>query len=174
MSADCCCAALIGPRWWRPSSPSWPQAGANIVSPDQHWTEQSGGTFMQRTIFHLQGLTTVRDALERDFGEQVAVRFNMHFGLTEATKPKPAAIIASKDDNCLPDLLWRNRRGELDMTVMLVISTIPTRLMLGNWHIETIQYVENGCGSSSAQQNRGRTICHEETDRRRRRLDSDS
>jgi hypothetical protein len=134
MSADCCCAALIGPRWCRPSAPSWPQAGANIVSPDQHWTEQSGGTFMQRTIFHLQGLTTARDALERDFGAQVALRFDMHFGLTEASKPKPVAIIASKDDHCLP----------------------------------------NGCGSPSARPNRGRTICHEETDRRRRRLDSDS
>lgn len=78
------------------SIPSWPQAWANIVSPDQHWTGQSGGTFMQRTIFHLQGLTTARDALERDFAEQVAVRFNMHFGLTEASKPKPVAIIASK------------------------------------------------------------------------------
>jgi hypothetical protein len=32
-------------------------AGANIVSLDQHFTEQSGGTFMQRTIFHLPGLT---------------------------------------------------------------------------------------------------------------------
>ena len=42
-------------------------AGANIVSLDQHATEQSGGTFMQRTIFHLPGLTAARDALERDF-----------------------------------------------------------------------------------------------------------
>ena len=43
------------------------EAGANIVSLDQHSTEQSGGTFMQRTIFHLPGLTAARDALERDF-----------------------------------------------------------------------------------------------------------
>ena len=28
-------------------------AGANIVSLDQHSTSPSGGTFMQRTIFHL-------------------------------------------------------------------------------------------------------------------------
>ena len=40
-------------------------AGANIVSLDQHATEQSGGTFMQRTIFHLPGLTAARDALEQ-------------------------------------------------------------------------------------------------------------
>jgi formyltetrahydrofolate deformylase len=101
------------------------QAGANIVSLDQHSTERSGGTFMQRTIFHLPGLTTSRDALECDFGEQVAAPFNMDFGLTEASKPKRVAIMASKDDHCLLDLLWRNRRGELDMSVVMVISNHP-------------------------------------------------
>jgi formyltetrahydrofolate hydrolase len=66
----------------------------------------------------------------------------MYFGLTEASKPKRVAIAASKDDHCLPDLLRRNRRGELDMTVVMVISTIPTRPMLDDWHIETTPYVE--------------------------------
>jgi formyltetrahydrofolate deformylase len=100
-------------------------AGANIVSLDQHATEQSGGTFMQRTIFHLPGLTAARDALERDFAEQVASRFDMDFRLTEAAKPKRVAILASKEDHCLLDLLWRNRRGELDMSVSMVVSNHP-------------------------------------------------
>jgi formyltetrahydrofolate deformylase len=100
-------------------------AGANIVSLDQHSTEQSGGTFVQRTIFHLPGLAAARDALERDFREQLAARFDMDFRLTEASKPKRVAIMASKDDHCLLDLLWRNRRGELDMSVVMVISNHP-------------------------------------------------
>jgi formyltetrahydrofolate deformylase len=100
-------------------------AGANIVSLDQHSTEQSGGTFFQRTIFHLPGLTAARDALERDFGDRVAAPFEMDFRLTEAAKPKRVAIMASKDDHCLLDLLWRNRRGELDMSVVMVISNHP-------------------------------------------------
>jgi formyltetrahydrofolate deformylase len=100
-------------------------AGANIISLDQHSTEQSGGTFMQRTIFHLPGLAAARDALERAFGEQVAARFAMDFALTEASKPKRVAIMASKDDHCLLDLLWRKRRGELDMSVAMVISNHP-------------------------------------------------
>ena len=100
-------------------------AGANIVSLDQHSTQQSGGTFMQRTIFHLPGLTAARDALERDFAEQVASRFDMDFRLTEAAKPKRVAILASNEDHCLLDLLWRNRRGELDMSVSMVISNHP-------------------------------------------------
>ena len=101
------------------------QAGANIVSLDQHSTEQTGGTFMQRTIFHLPGLAAARDALERDFAEQVAAEFGMDFRLTEAAKRKRLAIMASKEDHCLLDLLWRNRRGELDMAVVMVIANHP-------------------------------------------------
>lgn len=100
-------------------------AGANIVSLDQHATSQSGGTFMQRTIFHLPGLTAARDALERDFAEQVAGRYEMDFRLTEAAKPKRVAIMASREDHCLLDLLWRNRRGEIDMSVAMVIGNHP-------------------------------------------------
>lgn len=100
-------------------------AGANIVSLDQHSTEQTGGTFIQRTIFHLPGLAAVRDELERDFRQQVADPFEMDFRLTEASKPKRVALMASREDHCLLDLLWRNRRGELDMSVVMVISNHP-------------------------------------------------
>src|SRR5260370_32936160 len=49
----------------------------------------------------------------------------MEFRLTEAAKPKRIAIMASKEDHCLLDLLWRNRRGELDISVVMVISNHP-------------------------------------------------
>jgi len=101
------------------------RAGANIVSLDQHSTEHSGGTFMQRTIFHLPGLSAARDALEREFEDELARRFGMDFAFTEAAKPKRVAIMASRTDHGLLDLLWRNRRGELDMSVSMVISNHP-------------------------------------------------
>lgn len=100
-------------------------AGANIISLDQHATSQSGGTFMQRTIFHLSGLAAAREGLERDFAAQVATPYEIDFRLTEAAKPKRVAIMASKDDHCLLDLLWRNRRGELEMSVAMVIANHP-------------------------------------------------
>jgi formyltetrahydrofolate deformylase len=101
------------------------EAGANIVSLGQHATSQSGGTFMQRTVFHLPGLAAAREGLERDFAEKVAEPYAIDFRLTEAAKPKRVAIMASKTDHCLLDLLWRNRRGELDMSVVMVISNHP-------------------------------------------------
>jgi formyltetrahydrofolate deformylase len=101
------------------------RAGANIISLDQHSTEPTGGIFMQRTVFHLPGLAAARDALARDFAEQVAEKFGADFQLTEAAKPKRVAIMASKEDHCLLDLLWRNRRGDLDMSVVMVIANHP-------------------------------------------------
>ena len=98
------------------------QSGANIVSLDQHATKPSGGTLLQRTVFHLPGLHASRPALERDFTDGVAQRYDMHFQLTEAAIPKRVAIMASRADHCLLDLLWRHRRGELDMTITAVIS----------------------------------------------------
>ena len=100
-------------------------AGANIISLDQHSTAPTGGIFMQRTIFHLPGLTASRETLERAFASSVADRFSIDFRLTDAAKPKRVAIMASKEDHCLLDLLWRNRRGELDMSAVMVIANHP-------------------------------------------------
>ncbi|BBY57069.1 formyltetrahydrofolate deformylase [Mycolicibacterium sarraceniae] len=80
---------------------------------------------MQRTIFHLPGLSAAIDALQCDFADNVASPFGMDFHLSEAAKPKRVAILASKEDHCLLDLLWRNRRGELDLSVVMVIANHP-------------------------------------------------
>jgi formyltetrahydrofolate deformylase len=97
-------------------------AGANIVSLDQHATAAEGGIFLQRTIFHLPGLTAARDGLGERFAREVAQPFGIDFRLTDASRPKRVAILASREDHCLLDLLWRNRRGELDMSVAFVIA----------------------------------------------------
>lgn len=100
-------------------------AGANIISLDQHSTAAEGGTFVQRAIFHLPGLTAAIDGLKQQFATTVAEQFEMDYRFTEATKPKRVAIMVSKTDHCLLDLLWRNRRGELEMNVVMVISNHP-------------------------------------------------
>ncbi len=97
------------------------KSGANIISLDQHSTAPEGGVFLQRTVFHLPGLAAAQLDLEREF-QAVAQEFDMDYRFTDASKPKRVAIMASTADHCLLDLLWRNRRGELDMTVVMVIS----------------------------------------------------
>ncbi|NIL84651.1 formyltetrahydrofolate deformylase [Rhodococcus sp. 06-221-2] len=98
------------------------RAGANIESLQQHTTEPDGGIFIQRTEFRLPGLSAARHDLETAFASEVAADLGMEFTITEAVKPKRVAIMVSKTDHCVLDLLWRNRRGELDMTVVMVIS----------------------------------------------------
>ncbi|CKU43451.1 formyltetrahydrofolate deformylase [Mycobacterium tuberculosis] len=55
----------------------------------------------------------------------MADKFGIDYRFAEAAKPKRVAIMASTEDHCLLDLLWRNRRGELEMSVVMVIANHP-------------------------------------------------
>lgn len=98
--------------------------GANIISLDQHSTDEEGGRFFQRTVIHLEGLTARRPELEASITE-VAERFGMEWSLHDTSKRKRVAIFVSKYDHCLMELLWRTQRGELDIDVTMVISNHP-------------------------------------------------
>lgn len=96
--------------------------GANIIESDQYSTDPEGGAFFLRTVFHRAGLPAMRQELERRFAAEVGERFGMDWTFTAAGVPKRAAIMVSRYDHCLLDLLWRARREELDLDVGLVIS----------------------------------------------------
>jgi len=101
------------------------ERGANIAQSDQYSTDPEGGRFFQRIMFHLPGLPAATDALAAEFATQVAEPFGMDWRLTEAAVPKRVAVLVSRLDHCLLDLLWRSRRGELDIDVGLVVSNHP-------------------------------------------------
>jgi formyltetrahydrofolate deformylase len=46
----------------------------------------------------------------------------MEWRMWDASRPKRVAILVSRQDHCLLDLLWRWRRGQLEMDVRLVAS----------------------------------------------------
>jgi formyltetrahydrofolate deformylase len=96
--------------------------GANIIASDQHSTDPEGGRFFMRQEFFLEGLDLTKSQFERAFAEVVAEPFGMEWKLWYSSEPKRMAILASKYDHCLLDLLWRVRRGEFDCVVPLVIS----------------------------------------------------
>jgi formyltetrahydrofolate deformylase len=96
--------------------------GANIIESDQYSTDPEGGAFFLRTVFHRAGLAAMRDELERRFAAEVGRPFAMDWSFADAGLPKRAALMVSRYDHCLLDLLWRARRGELDLDVGLVIS----------------------------------------------------
>jgi len=100
------------------------ELGANIVEADQYSTDPEGGTFFLRTEFHLEGIADRRNELEDAVGD-TAARFDMEWRLADASVPKRIAVLASRDDHCLLDLLWRHRRGELEAEVVAVVSNHP-------------------------------------------------
>ncbi|MFJ4175311.1 formyltetrahydrofolate deformylase [Microbacterium sp. NPDC089696] len=101
------------------------EAGANIVALDQYSTGVRGGRFFQRTVFELPGLNAVRPQLEERLDREVRDAFGQDWQLTEAATRKRVAILASKTDHCLLDLLWRRQRGELNVDIEMVISNHP-------------------------------------------------
>jgi len=96
--------------------------GANIIESDQYSTDPEGGAFFLRTVFHRAGLAALRDDLERRFAAEVGRPFGMRWSFAEAGLPRRAALMVSRHDHCLLDLLWRARRDELDLDIGLVIS----------------------------------------------------
>jgi formyltetrahydrofolate deformylase len=96
--------------------------GANITQSDQYSTDPYGGTFFLRMVFHLRGLATLRDSLAADFASQIAEPFSMQFRFHDTSIAKRVAIMVSRHDHCLLDLLWRWRRREIDIDIGLVIS----------------------------------------------------
>jgi formyltetrahydrofolate deformylase len=98
-------------------------SGANIITSDQHSTDPEGGEFFMRMEFTLEQGDL--NALGRAFGQEVGDRLDMRWRLTDAGRPKRMAILVSKEDHCLVDLLWRHRRGDLDASISLVASNHP-------------------------------------------------
>ena len=98
---------------------------ANILAADQHSTDPEGGTFFMRMEFHLERLLERRGELEDAFAAKVAKPLDMDWRFAYADRRKRTALLASREDHCLLDLLWRHRRGELDTDVVCVVSNHP-------------------------------------------------
>ena len=104
------------------------EQGANIVSSHQYSTDPIGGRFFMRTEFFLHelgapaGALEVRRRFEELFAAEVADGLEMDWEIRYWGARRRIAILVSRHDHCLVDLLWRWRRGELDGEVVVVIS----------------------------------------------------
>jgi len=100
------------------------EQGANIVSSHQYSSDPSGGRFFLRTEFFLEDDGAVDD-VRRSFGAEVAPRFGMSWEMRRRGQRRRMAILVSRYEHCLLDLLWRLRRGELEAEVLAVLSNHP-------------------------------------------------
>ena len=96
--------------------------GANIISSDQYSTDPEGGRFFMRMEFFTGDLDLEREQFATAFRLDVAEPFGMTWQIAHSDQRKRLAILVSKPEHCLLDLLWRWRRGELEADVALVAS----------------------------------------------------
>jgi formyltetrahydrofolate deformylase len=97
------------------------ERGANIVSSQQYSTDPAGGRFFLRSEFFLND-PPQHEGFREDFDAQVARRFEIDWQIRWWGERKRIAILVSRQDHCLQDLLWRWRRGELDGDIVTVLS----------------------------------------------------
>ena len=97
------------------------ERGANIVSSHQYSSDPSDGRFFMRTEFFLEP-DVGRSWLQASFEAEVARRFEMDWRIRWWGERQRIAILVSRHDHCLLDLLWRWRRGELHAEIVAVIS----------------------------------------------------
>jgi formyltetrahydrofolate deformylase len=94
-------------------------AGRNIVDADQH--SSADGRLFMRMVFD-SAAEGERDQLRERFDQQVARPYQMDHTFAEESEHKRVAIMVSREDHCLSDLLWRWRTGELEGDIVAVVS----------------------------------------------------
>jgi formyltetrahydrofolate deformylase len=95
------------------------ESGLNIVDVDQHSTAE--GRFFMRMVFDRLP-DGEREALEVRFAREIGEPFEMDYEFHETGRARRVAVMVSREDHCLSDLLWRWRSGELGAEIVAIVS----------------------------------------------------
>jgi formyltetrahydrofolate deformylase len=94
--------------------------GGNILHTDEH-TDAESAWFLMRVEFDPTDLDIPLSQIAQQFGP-IARKFDMDWRLAQPGERKKMAILVSKYDHCLVDLLYRHKVGELNCDIPLIIS----------------------------------------------------
>lgn len=94
--------------------------GGNIISSRQH-REELGNRFFMRVNFDCSGMKMTKGEIRDGIGE-IAGKFGMETNVTFKDERKRLAIMVSKYDHCLYEILLRCQYGEINADVACVIS----------------------------------------------------
>ena len=96
--------------------------GANLTDFDQHTSEDEAAIYFTRLEFQADRIDLPLDDLEKAFALDVARPFAMDWRLTLSSRRKRVAVLVSKQDHALLEILWTWKRGDLRADVSMVIS----------------------------------------------------
>ncbi len=99
------------------------QQGGNIVDSDQH-TDLESGVFFMRLEWELEKFKLSKADLAKKISV-LADKFNMRTQLHYSDRKSRVAILVSKYEHCLYDLLVRRELGELEVEIPLILSNHP-------------------------------------------------
>lgn len=94
----------------------------NITELDQHSTDPEAGQFFMRLAFHKGAKTPAEDSLKTAFQDLVAAEYNMDWKMHFINEKKRVAILCSKEDHAVLDLLWSHKQFYFEADIPLVIS----------------------------------------------------
>ncbi len=98
--------------------------GGNILDSDHH-TDEETNEFLMRMEFAAEGLQIPPDEIAAAFAP-VAKTFEMRYEVRPSSRRTRVAMLVSKQDHCLADLLQRYKRDELHIDIPVIISNHDT------------------------------------------------
>jgi formyltetrahydrofolate deformylase len=99
--------------------------GANIIDFEQHSTDDDGGVYFTRLEFQTGHIDLSLAELKAAFALDVARPYAMDWSLSDPSVRKRVAVLVSRHDHALLELLWTWKRGDLRADMTLVISNHP-------------------------------------------------
>ncbi|MCE9590932.1 MAG: formyltetrahydrofolate deformylase [Planctomycetes bacterium] len=103
-----------------------------ITEASHHADPQSGWFFMRHEVL-AESLPFDIEEFRRRF-RVIADEFGMVWQIADSLAKKKVAILVSKQDHCLSDLLHRWRTGELDFDLRCVVSNHEDLRSFVEWH----------------------------------------
>lgn len=120
----------------------------NILHADQH-QDADQNLFLMRVEWDLEGF----DIAPEDFAPRfapIAAQFQMDWRLETGRRRARVAILVSKHDHCLVDLLYRHQSGELACDIPLIISNHPDTQRLAEFYDIPFHCIEVGRDNKEA------------------------
>ena len=91
------------------------------ISALEQFDDDSTQKFFMRAVFQTQKDSPAIDKISAEFSE-VAQKFDMQWKFHRPQVAVKTIIMVSKYDHCLDDLLYRQRKGEINMEITAVVS----------------------------------------------------
>ncbi len=91
------------------------------ISELHQFDDETTGQFFMRAVCRIESSQFTLNDIQDEF-VKTAQNFAMQWKIFDKNKPSRVLIMVSKFDHCLDDLLYRHKKGELEMEISAIVS----------------------------------------------------